>query len=87
MNNDPRMKGILAELTSYTPHKTRHHFVETRGQQMIAGFINLITLIEETYDEEEANDLKKRLFNSIKSGNDKKFMSGMKRIMESQNAK
>ncbi len=79
---DSKFKSIIGELCDYVPHKTRDHFIETRAQQVIASFGHLRKLIEETYDEETADDLVKRLFNAARSGDERKFSRGIKTVME-----
>lgn len=69
-------KSLLQELNSISESYEKIHLIENTGVNLIAGVSNLIELIEETYDEETAGDLRKRLFNSLKSGDEKKFLRG-----------
>lgn len=69
-------KSLLQELNSISESYEKIHLIENTGLNLIAGVSNLIELIEETYDEETAGDLRKRLFNSLKSGDEKKFLRG-----------
>lgn len=82
---DSKFKGIVSELCEYVPHKSRDLFIETRAQQVIASFGHLKQLIEETYDEETADDLIKRLFNAARTGDERKFSRGIKTVMEGKN--
>lgn len=68
------MKSIVDELNDYVPYRNREHFLETRASALIAGFANLTKLIQETYDQETADDLCKRLFNAARSGDERKIM-------------
>lgn len=81
---DKRLWSVVTELTESVPHKSRHHFVETRALQIIAGFENVVRLIESTYDNETAEDLKKRLFNAARTGDSKKFSRGIKHVIEGE---
>ena len=42
--------------------------------------INLIKLIQESYPAEQADELERRLVNSIKAGDPAKFQRGIKKI-------
>jgi hypothetical protein len=59
-------------------------FIESRAQQVIASAAHLITLIDECYDDDTADELKRRLFNSIKSGDENKFRRKISQIRESK---
>ena len=66
-----RFSSILDELDK--PSRNRDLIVENRANQVIASFSHLIKLIEESYDTETANDLKKRLVNSLRTKDEEKF--------------
>lgn len=55
-------------------------FIESRAQQVIASAINLFELLEESYDETLADELKRRLVNAIKSGDEMKFRRKIQQI-------
>jgi hypothetical protein len=67
-----RFTSILDEL-DYTPKKDKDLFIESRAHQVIASYVNLIRLIEESYDTETASDLQKRLILSIKNHDEERF--------------
>jgi len=77
-----RTRSILEELNSI--HMPRHSdaFIQSTGLNIIESAINLIDKIHETYDYEEAVDLERRLINSIRAGDGKKFRLGVNRITE-----
>jgi hypothetical protein len=54
--------------------------VESRANHVIQGAINLIGFIRENYDAEQADELERRLLNSIRSQDLSKFSRGVKRI-------
>ncbi len=71
-------------MNNYAPKRDRDLFIESRAQQVIASATNLISLIEENYDSDIADELKRRLFNSIKSGDEGKFRRKIGQIRESK---
>jgi predicted transcriptional regulator len=80
---DRKFKSLLDEL-DYAPRHNRDLFIESRAQQVIASVTHLMKLIRESYNEEDADDLTKRLLNSIKTGDERKFRRGIKTIRESR---
>lgn len=72
-----KTKSILEELNSISDNRDNTHIVEHTALNIIASTSNLISLIRETYDEEISNDLEKRLLNSIRTGDEKKFLRGI----------
>jgi hypothetical protein len=68
-----KFSSIVEELSNYAPARDKDLFVESRAQQVIASATHLLRLIEENYDADTADDLKRRLINSIKSGDEMKF--------------
>jgi hypothetical protein len=74
--NRPR-KSLFDELNSLALSSDRERFVEQKGEHIISGALNLIEFIQREFDEETAADLSKRLVNSIKSGDMRKFKRGI----------
>lgn len=79
-----RTRGILEELSSFRPRQHPDQFVQTTGNNIIESAINLLTRIHETYDADTALDLERRFLNSIRTGNAKKFATGVDKIIESK---
>lgn len=79
-----RFTSLLDELSDYAPTKERELFIESRAQQVIASASHLIRMIEENYDPDLADDLTRRLVNSIKSGDENKFRRKIKQIREAR---
>jgi len=75
----PKTRSILSELETISKHYDKKQLVETQARNVIASFTNLLSLIRETYNEETSNDLEKRLFNSIRNGDETKFVKGIRR--------
>lgn len=72
-----KTKSLLEELNSIHVKHDDTYLVEQTALNLITSVRNLITLINETYDEETSQDLEKRLMNSIRSGDEKKFLRGI----------
>lgn len=77
---EKRARSILDELDTLLIHKDRENLIESRASHVIQGAINLINYIRENYDQEQAEDLEKRLINSIRTGDEKKFQRGVRNV-------
>lgn len=75
-----KTKSILEELDSYFVEKDKENVLESRADHVIQGAINLINTIRENYDSESASELERRLLNSIRAQDPKKFIRGIRRI-------
>ena len=75
-----KINGILDELDKFVPTKSKHTVIESRASHIIASAINLIQLIRESYPDDVAQDLVKRLHRSIISEDNRKFMRKIKEI-------
>jgi hypothetical protein len=79
-----KFRSLVDELTDYAPVKDRDLFIESRAQQVLASVSHLMHLIRESYDEETADDLQKRLLNSIRTEDETKFRRRIRQIRESR---
>jgi hypothetical protein len=79
-----RTRSILEELNNLHSKDRSEDFIQTRGANIIESAVNLIEKIYEMYDNETALDLERRLLNSIRAGNSKKFRTGIEKIKESK---
>lgn len=79
-----RTRSILEELDSIGQFYDRKQIVENTATNLIASATNLLSLIKETYDTETAIDLEKRLFSSIRTGDEKKFIRGIRKVNENK---
>ena len=79
-----RTRSILEELNNLHSKDRTEDFIQTRGANIIESAVNLIEKIYEMYDNETALDLERRLLNSIRAGNSKKFRTGIEKIKESK---
>ena len=78
-----KIKSLLDELDQIVPTKDKHTLVEARAHHFITSGINLIKLIEENFTAEEADELTRRLFNSLKGRDPVKFQRKIRQIQES----
>ena len=73
-------KTILDELTDGLPDNNRPQLIESRGNHIITGALNLLESIEAAYGAEIAEDMQKRLLLSIRNADPKKFSRGVRRL-------
>lgn len=81
---DKRFRSIVDELLDYAPMQNRDLFIESRGQQVIASALNLVRLIKESYHEDIADDLTRRLVRAISTGDEEKFRRRLRAMRESR---
>lgn len=79
-----RTRSILEELNNLHRVNRGEEFIQTTGINIIESAINLLSKIQETYDEDTASDLEKRFLASIRAGNSRKFKTGVDKIRESK---
>lgn len=77
-----KTRSILEELNSISIDRSKHHVLENRVEHLVTSASNIIKSLYEMYDEEIALDLERRLINSVKSGDHKKFSRGIKKIVK-----
>ena len=75
-----KRKSLFEELNSISYDKDNKRLVEQKGEHIIAGAINLMEFVDANFDEETANDLQKRLVNSIRAKDPRKFKRGMNSV-------
>jgi hypothetical protein len=77
-----RTRSILDELASLqtSATKDRENLVESRASHVIQGAIHLINYIRENYNAEQADELERRLINSIRTQEPEKFKRGVRRM-------
>lgn len=75
-----RLNSFIDELDKFVPAKSKHSVIESRASHIIASAVNLVQLIRESYDDETANDLIKRLHRSIMSEDNRKFLRKIREI-------
>ena len=75
-----KINSFIDELDKFVPAKSKHTVIESRAGHIIASAINLVQLIRESYPEEDAQDLIKRLHRSIISEDQRKFGRKIKEL-------
>lgn len=81
---DKKFNSLIDELLDYAPQRDRELFIESRGQQVIASALNLIRLIRESFDEDTATDLSKRLVRAIINEDQEKFCRRLRAIRQTK---
>lgn len=87
---DGRVKSLIEELDLFVPQRDKHQIVEARASNVIAGAVNLINLISESFTDEEADELQRRLLSAIKNRDPDKFnrkIREFRKIQESKSGK
>ena len=77
-----RARSILDELDTLLVHKDRENLVESRAAHIMQGAINLINYIRENYDPVQADELERRLLNSIRTQDPDKFKRGVRKMRD-----
>ena len=77
-------RSLLEELNSISERKNGEAIVEARATHVINSAINLLNLIKENFNPEEAYELERRLINSIKGGDASKFTRSIRRLRDSK---
>jgi len=76
--------SLLEELESMHRERDSRYIIESRATNIIASAVNLLDLIQETYSENEADDLTRKLLNSIRNRDAGKFKRSLGRINENK---
>ena len=78
MTSKKPRRSLFEELNSMAISKNEpERFVEQKGEHIISGAINLIEFIHREFYDDIAVDLTKRLVNSIRTGDMRKFKRGI----------
>lgn len=77
-------RSILDELAGIGAQRDKESLIESRASNVIAGAINLINYIKEHYDAETADELERRLLNSIRSQEPAKFNRKIRSLRENK---
>lgn len=75
-------RSILEEISGMVPNRDRHLILESRANHIINSAINLIQIIRENYPDEQADELERRLLNSIKGQDPNKFFRGLRKFSD-----
>ena len=83
--NNGRVKSLIEELDRFVPQKDKHLVIEARASNVIASAVNLLSLISESFTDEEADELSKRLIGAIKNKDPEKFNRKIREYRKNQN--
>ena len=75
-------RSILTELTGYIPNESKEIIIGNRANHIIESAVNLIELINKHYPPEQAEELQKKLFSSIKNKDSKRFERSIKKFKD-----
>ena len=79
-----RTRSILEELSSLGNSRNAELLIENRGQNIIESAVNLLALIKQQFNEDEASELERRFLNAIRTGEPIKFKRGVHKIQEAR---
>lgn len=75
-------RSILDEISGIVPQRDRNLVIESRANHIINSAINLIQMINESYDGDDAAELERRLINSIRGRDPNKFARGLRKFRD-----
>ncbi len=77
-----KSRSILEELNSISVDRNTHHVLENRVEHLVSSASNIKQILYSLYEADVALDLERRLINSIKSGDPKKFSRGINKAVK-----
>lgn len=77
-------KSLLDELDRMVPERDKYTLVEARADHFLRSGMNLLNLIQENFNEQEADELTRRLFNALKNHDVAKFQRKIRQLKESR---
>lgn len=77
-------RSLLEELNDIAVRKDAESVIESRAQHVIDSAINLLHLIRENFDPEQAYELERRFLNSIKGADPAKFTRGIRKFRDAK---
>tara|TARA_B100000508_G_C11277938_1_gene189013 strand:+ start:116 stop:364 length:249 start_codon:yes stop_codon:yes gene_type:complete len=79
-----KTRSLFQEIDQIYIGNDRKMVIETRSDHLINGVINLIKELYREYTPEQANELERRLVNSIKGKDPNKFKRGLNKFNENK---
>lgn len=76
----PKIGNIIEELDRFVSDRNKHKIIESRAVNLIVSCHNLMQLIEDSFDEDQAEELNKRLLLALKNNDEKKFTRRMHQL-------
>jgi hypothetical protein len=74
-----KTRSLLEELDAMYIERDQRHVIETRASNVIASAIRLLEQIDETYNTEQAENLRRKLLNAINQRDPDKFTRSVRR--------
>jgi hypothetical protein len=74
-----KTKSLLEELDAMYVQRDQRHVIETRASNVIASAIRLLEQIDESYNPEQAENLRRKLLNAINQRDPDKFTRSVRR--------
>jgi hypothetical protein len=79
-----KTRTILEELNTLYNEKNKSAIIESRAIHIIDSAVNLVNKLYENYNHDTASELERRLINSIRGQDNKKFIRGIRKAAESE---
>lgn len=77
-------KSLLEELNTIALKKDNEAVVESRAAHVINSAINLLTMIKENFDPQDAYELERRFINSIRTSDPNKFVRSIRKLRDNK---
>lgn len=77
-------KSLLEELNTIALKKDNEAVVESRAAHVINSAINLLTMIRENFDPQDAYELERRFINSIRTSDPNKFVRSIRKLRDNK---
>lgn len=77
-------KSLLEELNKISSQKDNEAFLESKATHLITSAIYLLENIRKNYLPEQADELERRLINSIRSHDPSKFVRGIRKVRDAK---
>lgn len=77
-----KTRSILSELQNFLPEGNKDIIIENRANHIIQSAINLLEQIHTSYNPEQAEELEKRFYSSLRNRDPRRFERMIKKIKE-----
>lgn len=78
--DDKRPRSILDEIKKYSPTQINEEAINSRANHIIQSAMNMFEKLDEMYDGNTSEMLKRRFVSSIKNGDPEKFSRAINRL-------
>lgn len=80
-----KTRSILEELDALYIERDVNQIVESRADNLITGMIRLMEFIDESYNDDDAELLNRKILNAIRARDLSKFSRNLKRVDSNEN--